>query len=65
MVFLITGALKEERCKMLNWNSLEHRREYFSLVEYYKVVFGNREFKIYDGDGQRQYHLKIYTMAPS
>ena len=30
----------EERFKMLNWNSLEHRREYFSLIECYKIVFG-------------------------
>ena len=30
----------EERCKMLNWNSLEHRREYLSLIECYKIVFG-------------------------
>ena len=30
----------EERCKLLNWNSLQHRREYLSLVECYKTVFG-------------------------
>ena len=30
----------EERFKMLNWNSLEHRREYLSLIECYKIVFG-------------------------
>ena len=30
----------EERCKSLNWNSLQHRREYLSLVECYKTVFG-------------------------
>ena len=30
----------EERCTLLNWNTLEHRREYLSLVECYKTVFG-------------------------
>ena len=25
---------------MLNWNSLEHRREYLPLIECYKIVFG-------------------------
>ena len=30
----------EERCRLLNWNSLQHRREYLSLVECYKIVFG-------------------------
>ena len=30
----------EERCKLLNWNTLEYRREYLSLVECYKIVFG-------------------------
>ena len=30
----------EERCKMLNCNSLEHRTEYLSLTECYKIVFG-------------------------
>ena len=30
----------KERFKMLNWNSLEHRREYLSLIECYKIVFG-------------------------
>ena len=30
----------EERCKLLNWKSLQHRREYLSLVECYKTVFG-------------------------
>ena len=28
----------EERCKILNWNSLERRREFLSLVECNKVV---------------------------
>ena len=30
----------EERCKMLNWNSLVHRREYLSLIECYNIAFG-------------------------
>ena len=30
----------EERCNLLKWDTLEKRREYFSLVECYKTVFG-------------------------
>ena len=30
----------EERCILLNWNTLQHRREYLSVVECYKTVFG-------------------------
>ena len=37
----------EERCKLLNWNSLQHRREYLSLVECYKTVFGLNDFNDY------------------
>ena len=29
----------EERCKILKWNSLEQRRDFFSQVECYKIVF--------------------------
>ena len=29
----------EDRCKILEWNSLERRREFLSLVECYKIVF--------------------------
>lgn len=29
----------EDRCELLGWSTLEHRREYFSLVECYKIVF--------------------------
>ena len=29
----------EVRCKILEWNSLEHRREFISLVECCKTVF--------------------------
>ena len=29
-----------ERCTLLNWNTLQHRREYLSVVECYKTVFG-------------------------
>ena len=29
----------EERCILLNWNTLQHRREYLSVVECYKTVF--------------------------
>ena len=29
----------EERCILLNWNTLQHRREYLSVVEWYKTVF--------------------------
>ena len=29
----------EELCKLLNWNSLQHRREYLPLIECYKTVF--------------------------
>ena len=31
--------LYEERCALLNWNALEHRGDYLSLVEYCKTVF--------------------------
>ena len=30
----------EERCKLLNWNTLQRRREWLSLVECYNTVFG-------------------------
>ncbi|RMX52105.1 hypothetical protein pdam_00024115 [Pocillopora damicornis] len=30
----------EERCILLNWNTLQHRRAYLSVVECYKTVFG-------------------------
>ena len=30
----------EERCILLNWNTLQHRREHLSVVECYKTVFG-------------------------
>ena len=30
----------EERCILLNWNTLQHRREYLSVLECYKTVFG-------------------------
>lgn len=30
----------EDRCKLLKWDTLEKRREYFSLLECYKTVFG-------------------------
>ena len=30
----------EERCILLNWNTLQHRREYLSVMECYKTVFG-------------------------
>ena len=29
----------KERCILLNWNTLQHRREYLSVVEWYKTVF--------------------------
>ena len=32
--------LYEERCILLNWNTLQHRREYLSVVEFYKTVSG-------------------------
>ena len=30
----------EKRCILLNWNTLQHRRKYLSVVECYKTVFG-------------------------
>ena len=30
----------EERCILLNWNTVQHQREYLSVVECYKTVFG-------------------------
>ena len=30
----------EERCKKLGWPDLSARRDYFSLIECYKIVFG-------------------------
>ena len=30
----------EEWCMLLNWNTLQHRRECLSVVECYKTVFG-------------------------
>ena len=31
--------LYEERCILLNWNTLQHRKEYLSVVEFYKTVW--------------------------
>ena len=30
----------EERCILLNWNTVQHQREYLSVVECFKTVFG-------------------------
>ena len=30
----------EDRCRLLNWQTLEKRREFLSLVKWYKIVFG-------------------------
>ena len=30
----------ERRCEFLKWDTLEKRREYYSLIECYKTVFG-------------------------
>ena len=30
----------EDRRRLLNWQTLEKRREFLSLVQYYKIVFG-------------------------
>ena len=30
----------EERCILLNWNTVQHQREYLSVVECHKTVFG-------------------------
>ena len=38
----------EERCILLNWNTLQHRREYLSVVECYKTVFGLNGLDFYD-----------------
>ena len=32
----------EDRCRLLNWQTLEKRREFLSLVQCYKIVFWNR-----------------------
>ena len=39
----------EEQCILLNWNTLQHRREYLSVVECYKTVFGlnGLDFDVY------------------
>ena len=33
----------EERCKLLDWPTLSIRRDYLSLIECYKIVFGINE----------------------
>ena len=33
----------EDRCKLLNWPTLSIRRDYLSLIECYKIVFGLSE----------------------
>ena len=38
----------EERCILLNWNTLQHQREYLSIVECYKTVFGLNGLDFYD-----------------
>ena len=30
----------EDRCRLLKWQTLEKRREFLSLVQCYKIVFG-------------------------
>ena len=30
----------EDRCRLLNWQTLEKRREFLSLVQCYNIVFG-------------------------
>ena len=30
----------EDRCRLLNWQTLEKRREFLSLIQYYKIVLG-------------------------
>ena len=30
----------EDRCRLLNWQSLEKRRKFLSFVQCYKIVFG-------------------------
>ena len=38
----------EDRCQLLKWPILSNRRTYLSLVEYYKLVFGNYHLKYED-----------------
>ena len=30
----------EDRCRLLNWQTLEKRRELLSIVQCYEIVFG-------------------------
>ena len=38
--FALSSTAYEDRCKILKWNTLEKRREFLSLAECYKTVFG-------------------------
>ena len=38
----------EERIKILNWPTLEKRRQFISLIECYKIVFGLDSLKFSD-----------------
>ena len=58
----------KDRCKILKWNSLERRREFLSLVAYYKVVLNlnglnfSDYFELYRSTKTRSNHqYKIQT----
>ena len=38
----------EERCALLHWNTLKHRREYLSTVEWYMTLFWFNGLNFYD-----------------
>ena len=52
----------EEQCILLNWNTLQNRREYLSVVECYKTVFGLNGFEFCRSKNTRAHHpYKIQT----
>ena len=58
----------EDRCKILKWNTLEKRREFLSLVECYKTVFGLNGISFEEVFEYKQYRATrtnhTYTLYP-
>jgi hypothetical protein len=58
----------EDRCELLKWNTLEKRREFLSLVECYKTVFGLNGISFAEVFEYKQYRATrtnhAYTLYP-
>ena len=59
-----------DRCKLLKWPSLSDRRNYLSLIECYKFVFGFYHLNFYDffefskvGSTRANHPFKLYVKS--